>query len=161
MKILVLNGSPKRNKSNTMIITNKFLEGMGNNHDVDIFNVYELEINKCTGCYTCWSKTPGKCVFDDDMNKIKEKMIDADLIVWSFPIYHFSMPSGLKAVVERTLPFVHSDIIINEDNTATHPSRINFKGQKNILISNSGFPSLKNNYEAILAQFDIGHKDGY
>ena len=43
MKILVLNGSPRRNKSNSMKITNAFVEGLGENNQVDIIDVSKLD----------------------------------------------------------------------------------------------------------------------
>ncbi len=55
MKILVLNGSPKRKKSDTMNITRAFLDGMGETreHVIHIENVIDKHIEYCSGCFTC------------------------------------------------------------------------------------------------------------
>ncbi len=55
MKILVLNGSPKRDKSDTMHITRAFLDGMKETapQDVHIIHTIDQHIEYCTGCFSC------------------------------------------------------------------------------------------------------------
>ena len=55
MKILVLNGSPKREKSDTMHITRAFLEGMKEAapQEINIVDIIDKHIEYCTGCFTC------------------------------------------------------------------------------------------------------------
>lgn len=163
MNILVLNGSPKDEQSNTMRITRAFLEGINSitGNDTDIINISKHNIEHCLGCYNCWTKTPGKCIFNDDMQELMEKYIKAELIIWSFPLYHFSMPSRIKAFLERLLPINYPDIEIFSDGTSTHPARFDLSHQKHVLISTCGFPSIKQNYEALLKQFDILHNNDY
>ena len=71
MKILVLNGSPKRDKSDTMVVTRAFLEGMREceRQDVRVIDVIDKKIEYCSGCFTCM-KNGGTCVYDDDMKEI-------------------------------------------------------------------------------------------
>ena len=75
MKILVLNGSPKKH-SDTMHLTNAFLSGMKNKdaHTVEIIHVIEKEIKPCTGCFACWETQNGKCIQNDDQNEILRKI---------------------------------------------------------------------------------------
>ena len=88
MKILVLNGSPKK-KSDTFRLTDAFLKGMNKEqkHDVTVINVIEKNIAPCQGCFGCWAKMDGHCVINDDQNAILDLYKDADLIIWSFPLY--------------------------------------------------------------------------
>ena len=55
MKILVLNGSPKRDKSDTMHITRAFLDGMKEAapQDIHIIHTVDQHIESCTGCFSC------------------------------------------------------------------------------------------------------------
>lgn len=57
-KVLVINGSPKLNRSTTMSITNAFIEGLNefNECDVEIINVQSLNFKPCTGCLSCWGR---------------------------------------------------------------------------------------------------------
>ena len=88
MKILILNGSPKDRKSNTMNLTNAFITGMEHvqKNNIEIVDVINKDIKPCRGCFGCWTKTPGKCVISDDMDQLREKYINADIIIWSFPL---------------------------------------------------------------------------
>ena len=89
MKVLVLNGSPKGEKSNTLNITKAFLDGFSADTEVEYITVKKETIKPCMGCFSCWSRTPGKCVIKDDMQKIYEKINSADIIIESFPLYFF------------------------------------------------------------------------
>ena len=57
MKILVLNGSPKK-KSDTFRLTEAFLRGMNRDgrHEVHVINAIEKRIAPCRGCFGCWRK---------------------------------------------------------------------------------------------------------
>lgn len=72
MKLLILNGSPKSGRSNTMNITRAFIDGFPKDTEVEQIDLYKKEIRPCLGCFSCWSKTPGECVIKDDMQKIYE-----------------------------------------------------------------------------------------
>ena len=106
MKILVFNGSPKGERSNTLQLTKAFCAGITQveQTQVEIVPVYQREIKDCRGCFHCWSATPGICCIQDDMAELISKILAADLIIWSFPLYYFGLPSRLKALMDRLLP---------------------------------------------------------
>ena len=157
MNIFVINGSPRGKSSNTMKLTNAFLDGINTvgTHTVEIITVADKNIDHCRGCFYCWEKTPGKCFIKDDMSDIFEKYINAEIVIWSFPLYYYGMPSKVKALLDRLLPNTLPDIVIKDDGSAGHPARNNLQGQKHILISSCGFFTVKNNYEALVKQFEI------
>ncbi len=68
MNILVINGSPKRDKSDTLHITRAFLEGMNGatSQHVKLLHVADKRIGYCQGCFAC-KKNGGLCVQQDDM----------------------------------------------------------------------------------------------
>ena len=105
MKILVLNGSPKRDASDTMHITRAFLAGMqeAGPQDVHTVDVIDRHIEYCTGCFACMLGG-GECIHHEDMRGILEEILDSDLLIWSYPLYCYGMPAPLKALLERTLP---------------------------------------------------------
>ena len=103
MKVLVLNGSPKAERSNTLNITKAFLKGFPADTEVEQVNLYKKDIKPCLGCFSCWSRTPGQCVIKDDMQDIYEKIKAADIVIESFPLYFFGMPSQMKATTDRCL----------------------------------------------------------
>ena len=159
MKILVLNGSPKGKKSNTYRITDAFLNGMkaelSETAVIETVEVASSRIEPCKGCFGCWTATPGKCVIRDDMDELLPKIVEADLIVWSFPLYYYGMPSPIKALLDRNLPLNLPFMTQRPDGGCTHPRRYEGKIADHVLISTCGFYSIENNYEALTRQFDI------
>lgn len=152
MRILVLNGSPKK-KSDTMNLTKAFLSGIGNNgeHTIEIINVIDKEIKPCTGCFTCWKIQNGKCIQNDYQNEILEKITKADVIIWSFPLYCYSMPSHIKAVVDRTIPLVKMSM--KETNgVVRHDALIDLSSKHYVVISGCGFPNWNGNFDGLKLQ---------
>ena len=158
MNILVINGSPKGERSNTLRITNAFLEGICDTQkdyfpSIESLNVTQMDINSCLGCFSCWKTTPGKCCIYDDMQIVLKKILWADLIIWSFPLYYFSLPGKLKTVIDRQLPFT-TPFMLSDVEGGGHPTRYDMSGKKNILISTCGFYTAESNYNSVIAQFD-------
>lgn len=147
MKILVINGSPKGDRSNTYKLAKAFLAGMeeGAKAGEGSFEVEEIQVNRqdihpCLGCFSCWSKTPGVCCIKDDMRDVIQKLLWADVTIWSFPLYYFTVPGGLKNLIDRQLPMVQPFMVENETQTGngSHPARYDMSGKKTVVISTCG-----------------------
>ena len=159
MKILLINGSPKGGGSNSLRLSEAFLEGfrsVAGDAEIERVDLREKQIEPCRGCFCCWSKTPGRCVIDDDMAELLEKRIRADLVVWSFPLYFFSVPGPLKNFIDRQLPMALPFMTENTDGTGSgrHPMRYDMSRQRNIIISTCGFYSAEKNYDSVCSMFD-------
>lgn len=82
------------------------LDSLKENHDLSIFDISELDIHHCTGCWTCWNRTPGICAFKDDMGSILESMVNSDLVLFaSVPSVGF-IDAKLKRTIDRMIPLV-------------------------------------------------------
>ena len=156
MKILVLNGSPKREHSDTLHITRAFLEGMSETacQDIHIIHVIDKHIEYCTGCFSCM-RNGGTCVHDDDMQEILEKILSSDLLIWSFPLYCYGMPAPLKALLERTLP-LSSMAMQKVGDRYEHVGQADFSHLRYLMICGCGFPNSRHNFEPAVAQFRLG-----
>ena len=157
MKLLILNGSPKSGRSNTMNITRAFIDGFPKGTEVEQIDLYKKEIRPCLGCFSCWSKTPGECVIKDDMQEIYEKIKASDIIIESFPLYFFGMPSVMKCLTDRCLPFM-LPYMGNQtgDGSSFHELRDeNMHNKKLVLISTCGYVETKSMYPALLKQYDL------
>lgn len=150
MKILVINGSPKGERSDTMKVTRAFVEGMG--ETFDLIDTMRVNVKPCLGCYACWHQTPGKCVQKDDMEAILDRMLASDLVIWSTPLYCYSVPSNCKALYDRLIPLGTQTQEVDETGGTYHPGRQEIRTQI-MLISGCGFPNRENNYEAMDFQF--------
>ena len=154
-RILIINGSPKSGKSNTYRLTTAFLEGIKSVCDTDIheIDVNKLNLSPCLGCFACWNKTPGKCVLRDDMSKVLEEILSADIVIWSFGLYFFNVPSKLKNLIDRQLP-LSLPFMVKESESGGHPSRYDMSGKRNVVISTCGFYTAEGNYTSVNAMFD-------
>ncbi len=107
MKILVFNGSPKKENSDTMCMTRAFLAGMqeAGEQEITKMDVIDKKIGYCRGCFVC-KRNGGECVLNDDMKEILAEILSSDLLVFSFPLYCYGMPAPLKALLDRTCRFL-------------------------------------------------------
>lgn len=140
MKVLALNSSPRgKDQSKTELLLDSLVEGMRSaDADVEVVHLRAKKIKYCIGCYTCWTKTPGRCVLKDDMTReLFPKFLESDLAVYATPLYHFGVNAQLKTFIERTLPAIEP-FIIEHRGKASHPLR----GRHPLVatLSVAGFP---------------------
>lgn len=157
MKVLILNGSPKVGRSNTLNITKAFVSGFPSDTEVELVDIYKNDIKPCLGCFSCWSKTPGECVIKDDMQEIYKKIEASDVIIESFPLYFFGMPSGVKAMTDRCLPFMLPYMgNIASGSASFHELRNEAMHEKRlVVISTCGYVETAPMFPALLKQYDL------
>lgn len=155
MKILVFNGSPKKEQSDTMHITRAFLDGMNNfaPQEVQTIAVIDKHIEFCRGCFTC-KYNGGHCTTDDDMREILEQMLDSDLLLFSYPLYCYGMPAMLKNLIDRTLP-LSSMAMAEVNGRYVHVGQRDYSHLRYLMICGCGFPNSKRNFEPAVRQFEL------
>ena len=163
MKILLINGSPKGAKSNSLRLAHSFLDGIRDHEsereravEVEELHLNTLRIAPCKGCFACWKQTPGTCCMEDDMQTVIEGLLSANLVIWSFPLYYYSVPGPLKNLIDRQLPMSLPFMCESRDGNGSggHPSRYDRSIVKHVLISTCGFYSAEGNYDSVTRMFD-------
>ena len=104
-KIVVITGSPRKN-GNSFQMTEAFIkraEELG--HSIIRFDAAFLNLGGCHACETCYSKGRA-CTFDDDFNKIAPAILEADAVLWSTPVYWYSIPAQIKCVLDKLFSLV-------------------------------------------------------
>jgi multimeric flavodoxin WrbA len=100
MDVLVFLGSPRK-KGNSEVLTEALLEGVRDEGGMpEIIRLCDLKISPCISCGGC-DKT-GKCVVEDDMTPLYEKIISTDKIILASPIFFYGITAQAKAFIDRT-----------------------------------------------------------
>jgi multimeric flavodoxin WrbA len=94
MKIIAINGSPRKSK-NTATLLKKALEGAeAQGAETELIHLYDLDYKGCISCFACKlknGKSYGKCAFKDGLTPVLEKAAIADAIILGSPIYFESL----------------------------------------------------------------------
>ena len=153
MKVLALNSGPRSDaESYTVMMLKALIEGMREaGADVEVINLSEKKIRNCIGCFTCWTKTPGKCLHKDDMTgDLYPKFLASDLVIYATPLYFHTINAAMAAFMERTLPASLPFFEEGEDGATFHPMR--HKVPASVLLSVCGFPEMTE-FDAMLEFF--------
>lgn len=154
MKILALNGSPRGRDSNTDRLLLPLLEGAREaGAEAEELYMNDLDVQPCSGCFSCWGPTAGECVIEDEMPVVLQKVLESDVIIWAFPLYCYGMPAQLQAVQERMLPLMMPQLVRRGD-VHGHPARYPKSRTKWVVLCNCGFPERKH-FDPIITKFRL------
>lgn len=105
MKVLGIAGSP-RERSNSLYYLNCALEEIGKaGIETEVINLRELKIGPCSACYDC--KEVRFCTVQDDFGALFDKMLSAEGIVLSTPVYVSSITVPMMSVLQRSAFVAH------------------------------------------------------
>lgn len=151
MKVLVFNGSPKGQNSNTSVLVQAFLRGAQKaGADTDEVYLIDKTIHHCTGCFSCWFKTPGQCIFHDDMDALLPAYKLADIVCFATPVYTWNMTAALKNFIDRLAPL--KSPLLTQSDTGFDLQDTEAKTSQYMVISNAGFPG-ESNFETMRRVF--------
>ena len=156
--IVVFDGGPRNRKfSKTTFMVDNFIAGAKSvGAEVDYYKLSWLNIHRCDGCYTCWTKTPGECIHKDDMTELRNKYREADLVIFASPLYIFNVTGVLKTFMDRLLPILKPYMLLDEKGYIKHPDRFPEKGDQGFVVfSASGFPDVEHNFDGLQGMFRL------
>lgn len=141
MKVLAINGSPRGSNGNTHLMVAEILAGM-EDAGATTENIFlsTKKVHHCMGCFTCWTKTPGKCAIKDDMEELLQKQADADIIIYASPLYVDNITGLMKNYMDRSIPLALPYFDKDANGECKHQMRGNRMPPKIVLVSNCGFP---------------------
>jgi multimeric flavodoxin WrbA len=108
MKLLIINGNPSaENKIFDAYIDELISREQSAGNHVHRFMLRDMKVRPCTGCFTCWVKTPGICSIKDDGIEIARKFIASDQVIMASPLIMGFVSALLKNAFDRNIPLVH------------------------------------------------------
>jgi len=148
MKIVSINGSPRRKGNTACVLDWVELALIDGGHKVHRVNITEKRVSGCVGCYKCQRK-PGKlvCKFDDYAMKLFKRMENSDVIVYASPLYCWSFTSQLKAFIDR-----HLCLVTGYGKPESWKSRI--EGKRVAMLLTAEGPEGPGNTDAVSLMFE-------
>ena len=114
MKLLVISSSPRREKSNTLLLAKEVLKGAaGPGVTSEIVHLFGLKIEFCAQCEKCHENIMD-CPIKDDANAVMEKMLKADGIIIASPNYINQVTASMKALFDRSSHFIHCKRLLDK-----------------------------------------------
>jgi multimeric flavodoxin WrbA len=107
MNIVILNGDARQEESEFQAFLEKLAEGFRINHSVRVFALGEMNLHYCTGCWSCWWKTPGICSIHDDAEEIFRSVIHSDFLIFASPLIAGFTSAVLKKITDRLIVLLH------------------------------------------------------
>ena len=133
MKIIIINGSAR--KGNTLTAINALIKGASEKNEIEVIEPDKLQIAPCKGCGAC--QCHKGCVDNDDTNPTIDKIVAADMILFTTPVYWWGMSAQLKLVTDKC-----------------YCRGLQLKNKKVGVIAVGGSPVDSIQYELINKQFD-------
>ena len=129
MKILILSSNPAQGNPKFDADVCQMMKAIKDNltkgnrtPSISHLDLKTLNLKDCIGCYACWLKTPGVCALKDDMGKVLEAFVKADVVVHASPVKIGFVSPLCKRIRDRLLPVVHPYLKIDGDRMS-HVSR--------------------------------------
>lgn len=140
MKIVAFNSSPKKERGNTHVMVTEFLAGAAEKGaDVQSHFLWGKHIEPCTACYSCWTRTPGVCIHNDDMPTLLDDFKNADLVVFATPLFVDNVTGVMKLFMDRLISYGDPHMVLDDHGEARHV-KSTAKPTAFAAISNCGFP---------------------
>lgn len=100
-KIVILNGSPRKNGNTSALVTAFSLGAESVGNTVKEFFLSDMDIHGCKGCFGGHSDRACPCAQKDDMDKIYPYVMECDVLVFASPLYYWNMSGQLMTAIDR------------------------------------------------------------
>lgn len=115
MNIVVLNGSPRKKHSHTVI---KSIENMLSHKGLEVnmtyLDLHQLDIRSCIGCMQCFQKGEEACPLKDDVKALYQHLLQADGFIFASPVYALQVTGQMKQAVDRLSFLFHRPALIDK-----------------------------------------------
>ena len=99
MKVLLINGSPHKEGCTYVALKEVEITLEKEGIETEIVWIENQPIGGCIACGTC--RQTGKCVFDDVVNRIREKCEQADGFIFGSPVHYAAASGNMTAFMDR------------------------------------------------------------
>jgi len=104
MKALVLDGSREGDPLTPVAVRGMTSALAGRADAVELVKLREVAVAPCTGCFGCWTRTPGECVIEDGARDLLRSYVGSDIVAYVTPVTFGGYSSQLKKLLDRFIP---------------------------------------------------------
>ncbi len=105
MRVAIIDGTCKKASHRIGNLTTEYIKGLG--HRVDYLKISEMKIAYCIGCWSCWVKTPGRCIHEDGTQLLLRSIINSNLVIHLTERSLGTITSLSKKTLDKSIPLVH------------------------------------------------------
>jgi multimeric flavodoxin WrbA len=136
MKVLILNSGGSDSAINSIVrdLRDKL---SGDGIETGELILRDMKYSPCRGCFNCWVKTPGRCVFKDDGDVLCREVLHCDYVIIASPVI-MGYPSAMaKNALDRIIPLIHP-YLEDIDGEVHHMKRYEKYPVMGLLLEKSG-----------------------
>ncbi|ADN37263.1 NADPH-dependent FMN reductase [Methanolacinia petrolearia DSM 11571] len=104
MKVIAVNGSPRKNWNTATLLKNALEGAASNGAETELVHLYDLDYTGCTSCFACKlksGKSYGRCAINDELESVLEKIAGVDALVIGSPVYFGDVTGAMRSFLER------------------------------------------------------------
>jgi len=124
MKVIGLNGSPRKNKNSKKLLENALAGAASLGAETEIIDLFDLKYSGCLSCFACKKlghKSFGRCAVNDDLKPLLDKILNADAVIIAAPIYFGDVPGAVRNLFERIW---FPGLMYRKDGTIAYDKRV-------------------------------------
>ena len=104
MNVIGLNGSPRKNWNSAQMLESALNGAASAGADTELIHLIDLDFTGCRSCFACkrlGGKSFGRCAAKDDMTDILNRILEAEAVIISAPVYFGDVPGMVRNLFER------------------------------------------------------------
>ena len=104
MNVVGLNGSPRKNWNSAQMLEHALKGAAAAGADTELIHLIDLNFTGCRSCFACkklGGKSFGRCAAKDDLTDILDRILEAEAVIISAPVYFGDVPGMVRNLFER------------------------------------------------------------
>ncbi len=104
MRVIGLNGSPRKNWNSAQMLEHALKGAAAAGAETELIHLIDLNATGCRSCFACkriGGKSFGRCAVRDDLTDILNRILEADAVIISAPVYFGDVPGMVRNLFER------------------------------------------------------------
>ena len=104
MKVIGLNGSPRKNWNSAQMLEHALKGAAAAGAETELIHLIDLNATGCRSCFACkriGGKSFGRCAVRDDLTDILNRILETDAVIISAPVYFGDVPGMVRNLFER------------------------------------------------------------